>query len=141
LTDEPLTGGCQCGAVRFRAAGLGNAGICHCRMCQKAFGNVYAPLVTVDDLTWTRGSPAHYRSSNIAIRGFCRDCGTPLTYEPEGAPPEVAIGAFDDPSRVAPTQQVGTEARVGWVVGVDELPAQPTSERDVHSLQHPDHDT
>ncbi len=34
-----LTGGCQCGAVRFRAAHLGRASLCHCRMCQKAFGN------------------------------------------------------------------------------------------------------
>jgi hypothetical protein len=33
------SGGCQCGAVRFRVDGeLGRASICHCRMCQKAFG-------------------------------------------------------------------------------------------------------
>jgi hypothetical protein len=34
-----ITGGCQCGAVRYRIEGdLGRASICHCRMCQKAFG-------------------------------------------------------------------------------------------------------
>ena len=34
-----LTGGCQCGAVRYRldAAPTG-ASVCHCRMCQKAGG-------------------------------------------------------------------------------------------------------
>ena len=31
-----LTGGCQCGAVRYALyAAPDRAGICHCRMCQK----------------------------------------------------------------------------------------------------------
>ena len=43
---NPITGGCQCGAVRYRiTAPLENPHICHCRMCQKAFGNYFAALV------------------------------------------------------------------------------------------------
>ena len=42
------SGGCQCGAVRYHFTGaLGRASICHCRMCQKAFGSFGAPLVSV----------------------------------------------------------------------------------------------
>ena len=41
-----ITGGCQCGAVRYRTESLGRPSICHCRMCQKAFGAFYGPLVT-----------------------------------------------------------------------------------------------
>ena len=57
LDNRPVyTGGCQCGAVRFRVEGaLGDASICHCRMCQKASGNFYLPLVSVRGATldWT----------------------------------------------------------------------------------------
>ena len=51
LDNAPhYSGGCQCGKVRFRVEGaLGDASICHCRMCQKASGNFYLPLVSVRD--------------------------------------------------------------------------------------------
>ncbi len=81
MTSQIHGGGCQCGAVRYRVTGeLGNAGICHCRMCQKASGNAALPLVSVPagNLQWTRGEPAEFRSSPPVRRGFCKDCGTPL---------------------------------------------------------------
>jgi hypothetical protein len=97
----PLSGGCQCGAVRFVVEGeILKASLCHCRMCQKAFGAYFAPLAEVTGFRWTKGTPGHFRSSDIARRGFCVACGTPLTYEPDAGVVEVAIGAFDDPSSV-----------------------------------------
>jgi hypothetical protein len=82
------SGGCQCGAVRYRARRLDDAGICHCRMCQKAFGSFGAALVSVaaDDIEWTRGTAGEFRSSAIVARGFCRDCGTPLYMKEDGDP-------------------------------------------------------
>jgi hypothetical protein len=58
-----LTGGCQCGAVRYALyAEPERASICHCRMCQKALGNAFAPFAAVrlDDFRWTRGNPSIY---------------------------------------------------------------------------------
>lgn len=152
LDNKPVyAGGCQCGAVRFRVEGaLGDASVCHCRMCQKAAGNFYLPLVSVREakLEWTRGAPKKFRSSNFAMRGFCADCGTPLTYEaPDGV--ALAVATFDDPEDIAPAIQWGTEAKLPYVDGIPALPGKDTMAdaasapflAQLVSYQHPDHDT
>lgn len=145
-----LTGGCQCGAVRFRCEGLGRASICHCRMCQKAFGSYFAPLVTAKGLVWTRGEPKRFASSSKVRRGFCEACGTPLTYEPIGRDiVEIALGAFDDPASIPPVIQVGVESRMPFFADLATLPGRPPEQQakaeaffaEVVSFQHPDHDT
>jgi hypothetical protein len=151
VTDAQLTGGCQCGAVRFRVGSdLGRASICHCRMCQKAFGSFYGPLVTAPaGVEWTRGSPKRFRSSDQARRGFCCDCGTPLTFEPDGGPTELAIAVFDDPSAIPPVVQHMLDSRLPWLADLDRLPIRTPEESQrvagyyasIGSLQHPDHDT
>jgi len=146
--SEPITGGCQCGAVRFRATSLGRASICHCRMCQKAFGGFYGPLVTAHGLAWTRGRPARYASSNLVSRGFCAACGTPLTYEYEGGT-ELAIGTLDDPELAAPVIQVNPADRLSFFDRLHALPWRQPGESPaaeafmakVENHQHPDHDT
>ena len=107
-----ITGGCQCGALRYRATGFGRASICHCRMCQKALGNSYAPLVTAQNFEWTRGAPKHFASSDKVKRGFCAECGTPMTFEYPGGT-EVTIGSLDDP-RLAPPVVVDL-ARIAFI--------------------------
>ena len=143
-----ITGGCQCGAVRFRAAGLGEASICHCRMCQKATGGLFGPYVALEDFTWTRGERKRFQSSNKVWRGFCEACGTPLTWEHVGGLMSVAIGTLDDPAAVRLTEQLGSANKLPWVDNLAELPThEPTEPRaaahlaSVVGLQHPDHDT
>jgi hypothetical protein len=148
MTAPVLSGGCQCGAVRFRAGAVGRASICHCRMCQKAFGGFFGPLVTCRALTWTRGGPTWFASSDRARRGFCAGCGTPLAYETKYGP-EIAIGAFDDPQGVAPTIQVNPRDKLPLFDTLTELPvkgSEPAGEWEelmagLTSYQHPDHDT
>ncbi len=151
MHEETHSGGCQCGAIRFHIDGpLEDASVCHCRMCQKAFGNFFAPLVSLRDakLEWTRGEPKKFQSSNAATRGFCGDCGTPLTYEaPDGI--AIAIGAFDYPQNIVPKIQWGTEAKLAYVDWIAGLPQHETLEdpeaapflKTLVSYQHPDHDT
>ena len=151
MTDNVLTGGCQCGAIRFRVEGdLKDASVCHCRMCQKAFGGFYAPLVNTKGaaLVWTRGRPKRFASSNFVNRGFCENCGTPLTYEaPDGV--ALAIAAFDHPEAIAPTVQFGIEGKLPYADGIPALPARQTIDDIIAApfldklvcFQHPDHDT
>jgi hypothetical protein len=143
-----ITGGCQCGAVRFRAEALGEASICHCRMCQKATGGLFGPYVALDGLSWTRGERKRFQSSNKVWRGFCEACGTPLTWEHVAGPIAAAIGALDDPAAVTPTEQLGSESKLPCVATLADLPThEPTEPRaaahlaSIVSLQHPDHDT
>jgi hypothetical protein len=149
-----ITGGCQCGAVRYALhEAPSGPHICHCRMCQKAFGSFFAPLtgVAVDKFELTRGALALFRSSDRAERGFCRDCGTPLTFHYVGRRRiAVSIGSLDRPAEVAPREQFGLEARMPWFAALPGLPGEKTTEEDDPDLaagiaatnhQHPDHDT
>jgi len=148
MTESIRTGGCQCGAVRFRLKGkLGRPSICHCRMCQKAFGGFFGPLVTAPEggVEWTRNEPNYFQSSVNISRGFCSSCGTPLTYRHPGGL-EIAIGAFDDRSDLAPQIQVNYAARLPWVTTIFEQPTLEdpdfySQQEQIISFQHPDHDT
>jgi hypothetical protein len=159
MTEIRLTGGCQCGAVRYALhAEPTNPCICYCRMCQKQFGNVFGIFagVRTDQFETTRGEIAWFASSKEAERGFCRDCGTPLAYRFTSRPRiSMALGSLDDPEHVRPVAQYGVEGRVSWLAAVMALPATATGVGDngvgdttdrferirQTSRQHPDHDT
>jgi hypothetical protein len=147
-----LTGGCQCGEVRYALyAPPIKSGVCHCRMCQKATGSPFAALAEspADEFAWTRGTPATWQSSNRAARDFCGDCGTPLTFRPLDKPiVEVMVCTLDKPDAAPPTYEVGREGKLAWVAQVAALPGRTTLENigaeklgAIVSLQHPDHDT
>jgi hypothetical protein len=144
-----LTGGCQRGAVRYRldAAPTG-ANVCHCRMCQKAGGAPFMAFagVRLAELVWTRGAPKIFVSSAIGERGFCSDCGTPLTYRGAGRDRiGVTIGSLDRPAAVAPVVQYAPESRLAWLDDVAGLPfgafSHPVDAAHLGNRQHPDHDT
>ena len=140
---QALTGGCQCGAVRFCfSAEPARRSVCHCRMCQKALGNVFARFAggPLSQFAWTRGAPKIFRSSQACERGFCGECGTPLTWrDTREASIFVTIGSFDDPGRLAPTLNLGLQSKVVWVDSLGTLPASSTKPDPARaSRQHPD---
>jgi hypothetical protein len=109
-----MTGGCQCGRIRYAVEVHDDeAYLCHCRMCQRATGGFAAAFKEVPRVAvrWI-SEPDRYRSSPIAERGFCKVCGTPLTYEGDGSSHmDLTIGSFDDPARFRPAAHAGIESR------------------------------
>ncbi|MDP3738461.1 MAG: GFA family protein [Hyphomonadaceae bacterium] len=121
MNPGPITGGCQCGAVRYalHVDAVEKPHVCHCRMCQRATGGVFAALAgcAKKNLEWTKGAPALFQSSSLAKRGYCRDCGTPLSfaYDLPEARVYVTIGSLDDPELAAIEIQYGVESKLSWV--------------------------
>lgn len=153
-TGKPASGGCQCGAVRYHASDmLDNSHLCHCRMCQKAVGNIFAALVAAPDeaITWTRGKPSIFMSSEHVERGFCDKCGTPLFYhDVTNGRTNFTIGSLDNPGDFPPGANTCTENMVPWFGSISGMENAGTTESNgkawadairASNNQHPDHDT
>jgi hypothetical protein len=117
---EQVTGGCQCGRVRYEV-GIDNdeAYLCHCRMCQRATGGVSIAFKNVKkaDIRWVSAEPQWYQSSPIAHRPFCETCGTPFGFAfPDSENMDLTVGSFDDPDRFTPTMHFGAESiHEAWI--------------------------
>lgn len=128
---EKMTGGCQCGRVRYTATIEDNdAYLCHCRMCQRATGGVSIAFKNVRKaaVVWEQ-EPDRYASSPIARRGFCSVCGTPLTFEfPDSQNMDLTVGSFDQPGRFRPRHHFGVESLHEQWLDTTALPRYRTEE-------------
>lgn len=127
---KPLaTGGCLCGGVRFETWDEPVlVAYCHCRFCQLATG---APLngAVVYKKTAVRflgDEPKMYKSSPIAERAFCGNCGTSL-FTRHYAPDEsefipIRLATMDNPADFPPTMHYGVESQMPWLDINDDLP-------------------
>ena len=70
-------------------------------------------------MRWLTTAPSFHASSPGVKRGFCAQCGTPLTYAGEKWPDEthVLIGAFDDPTGFSPRKEVFNKDALPWALG------------------------
>jgi hypothetical protein len=102
MAEEVHTGGCLCGAVRYRTRGpLRPVTVCHCGQCRRTHGHAAAytavakaglELVEAAGLRW-------YESSPGVRRGFCSGCGASLFWERVDGPSiSIAAGTLDAPT-------------------------------------------
>jgi hypothetical protein len=124
-----LSGGCVCGAVRYRlAAEPYDTGWCHCRICQRVSGSGGMVFTTVaaDDFMVTQGAGevGRFASTDFGERCFCKLCGSPLTIHVRHQPNEidVAVGTLDEPGAVIPGFHLYATQAPGWVDLDDGLP-------------------
>ncbi|NQV84721.1 MAG: GFA family protein [Rhodospirillales bacterium] len=113
------TGGCLCGAVRYRVTMDPMAvSHCHCTFCRRASGAAFLTWMTIPSagFAYTLGEPAIYGSSPGVERHFCGDCGTSLLFRAEAHPEEVDVTAasLDNPAAVEPVDHVWAGGMLPW---------------------------
>ena len=126
----PITGGCLCGAARYQiSAPPMDVAYCHCRMCQRFTGGqiVAGAIYSKGNIRFTQGEPKYYKSSPIAERGFCANCGSSLMYRALVTRQWadffwVFLASFDNPENFIPTWHVGIESQMPWLEIHDDLP-------------------
>lgn len=120
---QGLTGGCTCGAVRYRLEGrvLGVAA-CHCTNCRRQSGSAYSVnmVVKAADMT-VEGELSAYadtatESGKPVQRQFCGQCGSPIRSLAEAMPglAVVKVGTLDAPEAFAPKVHVWTSSALPW---------------------------
>lgn len=104
MTDDgriaETSGGCLCGQVRYEVQGpMRNVINCHCSKCRRMHGHVAAyasvrrenlVLTRQDGLKWYRSVTDE--TPNVH-RGFCRECGSSLFWDPKGIGDYIAVAA------------------------------------------------
>ena len=94
-----IHGQCLCGAVTITVTDpVGWVGACHCRLCQRWSGGLWAGFPVAQDKLKVEGEVREYPSSAIANRGFCATCGTQLWMRDvaDGADYDMMPGLFDE---------------------------------------------
>jgi hypothetical protein len=125
-----FTGGCRCGAVRFRAtAEPVMTRVCWCRDCQYlGAGSGTVNVIFPKSSLTISGALSEYASTaasgSVMRRSFCPLCGTPLFSEAEHRPHLIIAraGSLDDPNRVAPTMTIWTASAPTWACLDSSLP-------------------
>jgi hypothetical protein len=123
-----LSGGCQCGAVRYSVEGdPQHVALCHCRDCRKSAG---APMVSwaafaEEQFTLEQGELTTFNSSGTALRSFCPKCGTGIAYRNAEYLPgivDIQSATLDDPVVLPAGAHIQVAERIGWMEAAHDLP-------------------
>src|SRR5215470_11596672 len=122
-----VAGRCLCGSVVFQSTGKPNWTLhCHCESCRRATSSPMTTWISVPRSTFSfsKGSPGYFSSSQGVQRGFCENCGSPLTYESERIADEVHLYAASllDATAVSPSGHVFAAEQLPWLEVFDDLP-------------------
>ena len=126
MAEDKATGGCLCGAVRYEIeGGLREVIGCHCGQCQRTHGNFAAYTATAKErlVFLDQRGLAWYQSSDTARRGFCRECGASLFWDP--LPKDyiaVSAGSLDQPTGLKLTKHIFVEDKPDFYEITDGLP-------------------
>ena len=125
------TGGCQCGAVKFRLTGnIRDVVSCHCGQCRRAHGHApgYSAARKAEMTIDGADAIAWYVSSEHAQRGFCRRCGSSLFWQRNGAENvSIAAGSIDPPTGLRTVRHIFGAEKSDYYAIADGVPQSPES--------------
>jgi hypothetical protein len=132
-TGADITGGCLCGAVRFRSTAAPTATrYCWCRDCQHfAAGNATVNVIFPREAASFEGEVSTYESQAASgtrmSRGFCPKCGSPLFSLAQSRPQWLIVraGVLDDPNLAEPSGSFWVASAPGWACIDPDLPQIP----------------
>jgi len=141
---ETMTGGCQCGQVRYVIAGRPRTVYCcHCRECQKQSASAFGMSLAVrfGDVTFSGRFASWERPTDIGTRTrcyFCPDCGSRVYHRGSASPDRATIkaGSLDDTSWIVPVGHIWVSRKQAWVVLDPAVPAHPTQPDDLDAWRH-----
>lgn len=132
--SDKMRGRCFCGAITFEFDGTPNWTLhCHCESCRRATSSPITTWLSVPRAAFriTNGEICHYTSSPGVKRGFCGECGSPLSYEAERIADEIHLYAvsLDNPDDVRPERHVFVAEQLSWFETADNLPRYEATSR------------
>jgi hypothetical protein len=133
MTELPLTGGCNCGAVRFEVTEPPvGARYCHCTRCQRRTGTAAScsAAVVPGSFRITSGEDRlrAWKPEDGWEKWFCGDCGSSLFSRDPAEPDRVGVrmGAFDSDPGVRPSARQFVAYAASWEpIPDDGLPRYP----------------
>jgi hypothetical protein len=134
MNATSVSGKCLCGSIVFQYTGAPNRTLhCHCESCRRATSSPITTWISVprSAFAFTKGAPRYFHSSPGVRRGFCENCGSPLTCENERIEGEIHIYAASllDPNCVSPSCHVFVDEQLPWFEVFDDLPRFATTGR------------
>ncbi|NBU29018.1 MAG: GFA family protein [Caulobacteraceae bacterium] len=119
-------GSCLCGVIRFQVEGdLNPPDACHCSQCRKSSGHFWASTDVAKSALHIQGeeSLVWYASSERVRRGFCRQCGSSLFWDPIHRDKiAVAMGAFEAPTQTRLHMHIFVADKGDYYDIADDLP-------------------
>jgi hypothetical protein len=120
--DRVMTGGCACGALRYRAEGEPLLqGFCHCRSCQRTSGGGHVGWMCFPETAVRlEGATRRYSrtggSGREASRFACPVCLSVVYGTAEVMPGQTNIyaGSLDEPARFKPQIAIFVSERPPW---------------------------
>jgi len=123
MANTQITGGCQCGAIKYQAFRGESKTVahCYCQMCRKLTGGSFVSYAEFpsDGISFTKDQLKYFKSSEFAVRGFCgeRDQITNSVW--------IAAGSLDNPENLVPTDIIYAPEQLPWLQSDESLPHWP----------------